>query len=131
MTSRLPAPLGASATHDSHSPQGSGVGPFSQLSERARMRALEVLPQPRGPLNRYAWLIRPLRSACRSGSVTCSCPLTSAKVPGLYLRYSARLICRLLGASTPGSRALRKRPPAHPPEPAYPCCLPALGRFTG
>ena len=24
-----------------------------------------------------------------------------------------------------------KGPPAHPPEPAYPCCLPALGRFTG
>src|SRR3954464_8427637 len=23
-----------------------------------------------------------------------------------------------------------KRPPVHPPEPAYPCCLPALGRFT-
>src|SRR5262245_57735412 len=22
-------------------------------------------------------------------------------------------------------------PPVHPPEPAYPCCLPALGRFTG
>jgi len=28
-------------------------------------------------------------------------------------------------------RAQRKGPPAHPPEPAYPCCLPALGRFTG
>ncbi len=24
-----------------------------------------------------------------------------------------------------------KGPPAHPPEPAYPCCLPALGRFAG
>ena len=24
-----------------------------------------------------------------------------------------------------------KGPPAHPSEPAYPCCLPALGRFTG
>src|SRR4051794_28705747 len=24
-----------------------------------------------------------------------------------------------------------KGPLAHPPEPAYPCCLPALGRFTG
>ena len=33
-------------------PQGSGVGPFSQFRLRARMRALEVLPQPRGPLNR-------------------------------------------------------------------------------
>ena len=33
-------------------PHGSGVGPFSQFSERARMRALEVLPQPRGPEKR-------------------------------------------------------------------------------
>ena len=35
-------------------PQGSGVGPslLMQLSERARIRALEVLPVPRGPLNR-------------------------------------------------------------------------------
>jgi hypothetical protein len=24
-----------------------------------------------------------------------------------------------------------KGPPAHPPEPAYPCCLPALGEFSG
>ena len=32
--------------------QGSGVGPCSQLRQRARIRALVVLPQPRGPLNR-------------------------------------------------------------------------------
>ena len=25
----------------------------------------------------------------------------------------------------------RKGPPAHPPEPTYPCCLPALGEFSG
>ena len=24
-----------------------------------------------------------------------------------------------------------KGPPVHPPEPAYPCCLPALGEFGG
>ena len=35
-----------------HSPQGSGVGPLAQFSERAMMRALDVLPQPRGPENR-------------------------------------------------------------------------------
>lgn len=33
-------------------PQGVGVGPFSQLRQRARMRAQVVFPQPRGPLNR-------------------------------------------------------------------------------
>ena len=52
MTSSEPGPFGASATHESQVPQGSGVGPSAQLSERAMMRALEVLPQPRGPLNR-------------------------------------------------------------------------------
>ena len=52
ITSRaLPA---AMEVQSSHTPQGSGVGPSlaMQLSERARMRALEVLPVPRGPLNR-------------------------------------------------------------------------------
>ena len=48
------------------------------------MRAEEVLPQPRGPENRYAWLILPLSSEVHSGSVTCSCPTTSAKVAGRY-----------------------------------------------
>ena len=52
MTSTVPEPPRASATHESHSPHGSGVGPCSQLRQRARMRALVVLPQPRGPLNR-------------------------------------------------------------------------------
>ncbi len=37
---------------DSHSPQGSSVGPFTQLSERARIFAIEVLPVPREPTNR-------------------------------------------------------------------------------
>ena len=48
----LPGPAGASATHEAQTPHGSGVRPCSQFSDRARIRALEVLPQPRGPLNR-------------------------------------------------------------------------------
>src|ERR1700753_3225499 len=86
----LPGPEGASATQESQTTQGSGVGPLTQFRERARIRALDVLPQPRGPLNRYAWLIRPVRSACWSGPVTCSCPRSSANVAGRYLRYRAR-----------------------------------------
>src|SRR5690242_4723018 len=43
--------------------------------------------------------MRPLRSACWSGSATCSCPLSSANVAGRYLRYRARLM---------GVRPLRK-----------------------
>jgi hypothetical protein len=48
----LPGPLGASATHESQVPHGVGVGPSAQFSDRARMRADDVLPQPRGPENR-------------------------------------------------------------------------------
>ena len=40
------------APHESHTLHGVGVGPFSQFNDRARMRADEVLPQPRGPENR-------------------------------------------------------------------------------
>ncbi len=42
----------AIATHDSHSPQGCSVGPCAQLSERARILAIEVLPVPREPTKR-------------------------------------------------------------------------------
>ena len=52
MTSMEPGPFGASSLHESQTPHGSGVGPWAQFSERARIRALDVLPQPRGPLNR-------------------------------------------------------------------------------
>ena len=38
--------------HESQTPHGVGVGPCSQFSERARIRAEDVLPQPRGPENR-------------------------------------------------------------------------------
>ncbi len=37
-----------------HVPSGFGVGPASQLSDLARMRASDVLPVPRGPAKRYA-----------------------------------------------------------------------------
>jgi hypothetical protein len=42
----------AMVTHDSHSPHGVTVGPFTQLSERARILASEVFPVPREPTNR-------------------------------------------------------------------------------
>src|ERR1700729_2243209 len=109
----LPGPLGASATQESQRPHGVAVGPCSQFNEPARMRADDVLPQPRGPENRYAWLIRPAVNAGDSGSgtrygptppakeawlirpavnavdrgsVTCSWPTTSGKDAGRYLR---------------------------------------------
>src|SRR5581483_8284534 len=33
--------------------------------------------------------------------------------------------------SRPARARASERPLAHPPEPAYPCCLPALGGFSG
>lgn len=54
MTSIDPGPFLARSRQDWHSPHGVGVGPCSQFRQRARIRALVVLPQPRGPLNRYA-----------------------------------------------------------------------------
>ena len=44
----------AIATHDSHTPHGSIVGPCSQFRQAARILAVLVLPVPREPTNRYA-----------------------------------------------------------------------------
>jgi hypothetical protein len=40
------------ATHEEHAPHGSPPSRLVQLRALARMRAVEVLPVPRGPLNR-------------------------------------------------------------------------------
>ena len=40
--------------HDSHCPHGSIVGPRSQFRQAARIFAIDVLPVPREPTNRYA-----------------------------------------------------------------------------
>ena len=47
----------------SHMPHGSAVGPFSQFSARARIRAVVVLPTPRGPAKTNDCAIRPLSIA--------------------------------------------------------------------
>ena len=60
----------AISTHASQTPHGSAVGPFTQLSARASMRAVVVLPQPRGPANTKACAMRPLLSAFLSVRVT-------------------------------------------------------------
>jgi hypothetical protein len=40
------------SVHCRHSLHGVAVGPCSQLIDLARMRAVEVLPVPRGPVKR-------------------------------------------------------------------------------
>ncbi len=44
--------LSLTAMHSEHSLQGSGVGPRSQTSPLAKIRAVVVLPSPRAPENR-------------------------------------------------------------------------------
>src|SRR5919109_2251223 len=76
------------ATHDSQTPHGSTVGPFTQFRQAARIFAIEVLPVPREPTNRYAWWTLPCSTALRSVRTTCSWPTTSANVRGRWRRYS-------------------------------------------
>ncbi len=69
--------------HESHTPHGWTVGPpRSQLSDAARIFAIDVLPVPREPTNRYAWWTRSCSMALRSVRTTCSWPTTSAKLRG-------------------------------------------------
>src|ERR1044071_1181753 len=69
-----------------HSSQGVTVGPFSQFNALAKMRAVVVLPVPRGPTNRYAWAMRLFLIAFLSVWVMCSWPMTSSNCCGLHLR---------------------------------------------
>ena len=69
------------ATHDGHASHGSASAPrFSQLIALATIRASDVLPVPRGPVNRSAWATWPVATALRSVATTASCPTISLKV---------------------------------------------------
>ena len=67
-------------------PSGSGVGPFSQLTPIASTLAVEVLPVPLGPENRYAWATLPVSMARRSVRTTGSWPAIVWNVRGRHLR---------------------------------------------
>src|SRR5947209_14757834 len=109
MTSIEVAP--AMATQDSQAPQGSVVGPRSQLRQAARILAIDVLPVPRDPTKRLAWCTLPCSTALRRVRTTCSWPTTSAKVRGRWRRYSdgadtaARASLRTLPADGPTARS--------------------------
>ncbi len=74
------------ATHAWQVLSGVAVGPCSQLTAFARIRASDVFPVPRGPANRYAWRTLPCAIAFVSVRTTASWPTTSSKVCGRYLR---------------------------------------------
>jgi len=76
----------AISTQASHTPHGSAVGPFSQFSARARIRAVVVLPTPRGPEKTNDWAMRLAPMALRSVCVTPRCPMTSSKRCGRHFR---------------------------------------------
>src|SRR5438270_13312850 len=78
------------STHGPQTPHGSEVGPFSQFSARARIRADVVLPHPRGPVKRNACATRPVLSALTRVRTTCSWPVRSWKRCGRYLRARTR-----------------------------------------
>src|ERR687894_3009137 len=78
----------AIARHESHLPSGVTVGPAWQFRHAARIFAIDVLPVPREPTNRYAWWTFPCSTALRRVRTTCSWPTTSAKERGRWRRYS-------------------------------------------
>src|SRR4029079_17166515 len=65
------------ARHTSHWLQGSPFETFGQFSDLARILAVDVLPTPRAPVNRYAWATRFEAMALRSAWAIISCPTTS------------------------------------------------------
>ncbi|OQC28507.1 MAG: hypothetical protein BWX71_00791 [Deltaproteobacteria bacterium ADurb.Bin072] len=69
-----------------HTLQGVQDMPTAQLMARARMRATEVFPTPRGPEKMNAWERRPSSMALQRTLVTCSCPTTSSNLMGLNFR---------------------------------------------
>ncbi len=145
MTSRLPGPPRARSRQESHSPHGVAVGPCAQFRQRARMRALVVLPQPRGPREQVGVVDAVVVAApadSGTGHVLLADDLGEglgpvaavqrgghAPHPNPGSRQTHRPLAKVRpwGAHRP---AVRQRGlPAHPAEPAYPCCLPALGGF--
>ena len=86
----------AKPLHTSHSPQGEPFLLCKQLIALAKILAHDVLPVPRLPVNRYAWLISSFMTWFLSVVTMLSCPITSSKVFGLYFLYNAKCISILL-----------------------------------
>ena len=66
---------------------GDGPGVPAQFSAFARIRAIEVLPVPRGPAKRYAWRTWSCSIAFCNVRTTASCPTTCVEaLGGRYFR---------------------------------------------
>src|SRR5271157_5187031 len=62
----------------------------TQLSPRASIRAVVVLPTPRTPVRMKACAMRPVAIAFDRVRTIAPCPISSAKVEGRYLRARTR-----------------------------------------
>src|SRR3954453_24129936 len=69
-------------THESHSPHGETVGPFTPFSDAARIFAIDVMTVQGELTNRYSWWTLSCSIALKSVRTTCSCPTTSANERG-------------------------------------------------
>ena len=75
----------ANERHDSHVPHGSMSSEgLEQLIIFAKIRAVVVLPTPRGPQKRYAWASCPLRIEFLRVWAILSCPIRVPNESGLY-----------------------------------------------
>src|SRR5690554_2132970 len=74
-----------------------------QLSALAIRRAVEVLPTPRTPVIRNAWAKRSRLIALARVWTIASCPISSAKLEGRYLRARTRYGCTAAGAGSTGA----------------------------
>ena len=76
----------AMEVQDPQAPHGSPASSCSQLRALARMRAVDVLPVPRGPLKRYACPTRSVPTALRNAATTWPWPMISPNSAGRYRR---------------------------------------------
>jgi len=72
------------SVHDVHFWHGFSVGPFLQFKDFAKIRAVEVFPMPRGPVNKYACAMRLDFMAFLRVVAIKDCPTISSKLCGLY-----------------------------------------------
>ena len=80
------------STHISHSLHGSSLIGFRQLTALANIFAVDVLPVPLVPENKYACPILLFFIWFFKVFTICSCPTTSSNVLGLYTLYNALCI---------------------------------------
>ena len=80
------------------------------------MRAVEVLPHPRGPENKYACAIRPVFIEFLSVSATNSCPARSSKhcgrrlvaVTSYAISYHPKESCAIIRQNAPRNKNMQK-----------------------